>query len=209
MPHALPPLPYPVEALEPVISREALELHHGAHHQAYVDKLNKALRDTPWGDEPVEQLLRRLGSLPGDLQRPVRDFGGGHANHSLLWETLTPNANRPSAHLDKLIGRDFGSLNALRMALESEAARVFGSGWVFLSWDPGKGELRLEGLPNQDSPLAEGRWPLLPCDLWEHAHYLDYHNRRDDWVRDWWHLVDWRQVERRLDEPPAGIKPAL
>lgn len=203
----LPPLPYPVEALEPVISREALELHHGAHHQAYVDKLNAAIGDGPLKSESVEQLLGRLATLPEHLRKPVRDFGGGHANHCLLWDTLTPNPNRPSAHLDRLIARDFGSVSALRMAVEAEASRLFGSGWVFLSWDAARSELKLEALPNQDSPLERGRRPVLACDLWEHAHYVDYRNRRDDWVRDWWNLVDWRQVERRLDTPPAGVAP--
>lgn len=202
MPFTLPPLPYPLEALEPVISREALELHHAAHHQGYVDKLNAAVGEGPYKDEPVEQLIRKIPLLPEHLRKPVRDFGGGHANHSLFWETMTPDPHRPSAHLEKLIARAFGSVSALRMAFESEAARLFGSGWLFLVWDANRGELGLEALPNQDSPLERGVRPLLPCDLWEHAHYLDYHNRRADWVRDWWNLVDWRQVEKRLDGPP-------
>ena len=207
MPFTLPPLPYALDALEPVISAEALELHYAGHHAAYVEKLNAALKDQNWQDpkqkdgESVEHLLSRLASLPEAVREPVRKFGGGHANHSLLWETLTPNPGQPSAHLQKLINRDFGSLKALRAVLEKDAAALFGSGWVFLAWNPDSEALELRALPDQDSPLTQGLRPLLPCDLWEHAHYLDYRNKREDWVRDWWNLIDWRQVEKRLDMP--------
>ncbi|MEO7386626.1 MAG: superoxide dismutase [Gammaproteobacteria bacterium] len=210
MPFTLPPLPYPVDALAPVISEEALELHHDVHHQGYVDKLNAALGTHDLkSNESIEQLLARVDSLPDRLQMAVRNFGGGHANHSLMWETMTPDPHPPSTHLDKLIARDFGSVKSLRKALETAAAGLFGSGWVFLTWDPAKGELELEALPNQDSPWRQGLRPLLPCDLWEHAHYLDYRNRRDEWVRDWWNLVDWRQVEKRLDTPLVAMKGAV
>ena len=202
MKFTLPPLPYPVYALEPVISREALELHHAAHHQAYVDKLNATLKEQDWkGEQSVEQLVASIDTLPESLREPVRKFGGGHANHSLLWETMTPNPGKQSVHLQKLIDRDFGSVSALRTTLEAEARDLFGSGWVFLVWNPVAERLELRALPDQESPLTYGLRPLLPCDLWEHAHYLDYRNHREDWVRDWWNLIDWRQVEKRLDEP--------
>lgn len=171
----LPPLPYALDALEPVISAEALELHHAGHHGAYVEKLNAALKDQTWpgrdepGNESVEQLVARLDSLPQGVQGAVRKFGG--------------------------------SLKTLRSALDKQAANLFGSGWVFLAWNPHSEALELRALPNQDSPLTQGLRPLLTLDLWEHAHYLDYRNKRDDWVRDWWNLVDWRQVEKRLDRP--------
>jgi len=200
MRYRLPALPYPLEALAPVISREALDLHHGVHHQAYVDKLNAALVEHAWnGRESVDELLRNLESLPDPLREPVRNFGGGHSNHSLFWETLTPSPSQPTRHLAKLIDRDFGNLAVLRHHFDKEAAGLFGSGWVFLVWDPAPGALDVVALPNQDSPWSQARLPLLACDVWEHAHYLDYRQRRDAWVRDWWHLVDWRQVEKRLD----------
>lgn len=196
----LPTLPYPLDALAPVISREALDLHYGAHHQAYVDKLNDALAEHDWRNgSSIEDLVANLDALPPALREPVRRYGGGHVNHSLLWATMTPAPTPPSSRLEGLISRDFGSLVGLRLAFEQVAAGQFGSAWVFLAWNPRASSLELHGLPDQDSPLTLGLRPLCACDLWEHAYYVDYRNRRDDWVRDWWHLVDWRQVERRID----------
>ncbi len=201
MKYSLPALPYAIDALLPVISREALELHHGAHHKAYVDKLNEVLERAEWdGDETVEQLLRNVESLPDSIREDVRNFGGGHANHSLLWETMTPNACAPPAPLLAQIERDFGSLPALRTRFVNEGLALFGSGWIFMAWDELNRRLVIRALPNQDSPLSLKMVPLLPCDLWEHAHYLDYRNRRADWVRDWWSLVNWEQIDGRLRE---------
>jgi len=208
MKFSLPPLPYPTSALEPVISREALELHHGKHHQGYVDKLNETIEkggiDT---DETIEQLLRRLDRLPDAIRDDVRNFGGGHANHSLLWETMAPSARKPSDGLLEHIDRAFGSLQELRETFHSEGASLFGSGWVFLVWDPVASRLAVQSLPNQDSPLSRGRTPLLPCDVWEHAHYLQYRNKRADWIRDWWYLVDWQHVEAQLERVRAPAVP--
>lgn len=202
---SLPELNYPLSALEPVISREALELHHGAHHKSYVEKLNAALEKAGWeGEESIEELLTRLDTLPEAIRKPVRNFGGGHANHCLLWETLTPSPSAPPPTLAKLIDRDFGDLATLREKMSAEANGLFGSGWSFLSWDPKARKLFICALPNQDSPLSSGHVPLLPCDVWEHAHYLVYRNRRADWVRDWWDLVDWKHVERRLETVSAS-----
>ncbi len=208
----LPPLPYPNSALEPVISRESLELHHGKHHKGYVDKLNDALREAGLDDEEtIEQLLRRLDSLPAGIRDDVRNFGGGHANHSLLWETLTPSAATPSDNLMTHIDRQFGSLTALREEFSSKGEALFGSGWVFLAWDEASSELVLLALPNQDSPWSRGMVPLLPCDLWEHAHYLQYRNKRADWIRDWWYLINWRHVELGLEKvrAPAPDRSAM
>jgi superoxide dismutase, Fe-Mn family len=201
MKYFLPALPYSVDALGPVISREALEVHHGAHHQAYVDKLNDVLERAQWdGDETVEQLLRNVESLPDSIREEVRNFGGGHANHSLMWETMTPHRGEPPALLLAQIERDFGSLSGLRARFVNEGAALFGSGWVFLAWDELNRRLVIRALPNQDSPWNLMMVPLLPCDLWEHAHYLDYRNRRADWIRDWWSLVNWEQIDRRFKE---------
>lgn len=200
MQFTLPPLPYPASALEPIISREALELHHARHHQAYVDKLNEALAGVEIeGLDSVEQLLRGLPSVPDRVREKVRNFGGGHANHTLLWETLTPSAGKPSDNLLEHIDRRFGSLTALREELSDRGEGLFGSGWVFLAWDDAASRLELVSLPNQDSPLSRGMTPLLPCDLWEHAHYLQYRNKRADWIRDWWYLIDWQHVEHQLE----------
>lgn len=199
MEYTLPDLPYALDALEPVISREALKLHHGAHHRAYVDKLNAALAGQQWqAPDSVEALVAKLKDVPDALREPVRRFGGGHANHCLLWQTLSPEPGEPSRRLAALIDRQFGGLDGLRTAFSEAGGTVFGSGWVFLSHNAVSGELVVFGLPNQDTPLSHGLQPLLACDLWEHAYYLDYRNRRDHWLRDWWRLVDWEQAEKRL-----------
>jgi len=211
MKFTLPPLPYPSSALEPVISREALELHHEKHHKAYVDKLNQALEEAAFeSDDSIEQLLRRVDSLPATIREDVRNFGGGHANHSLLWETLAPSAGKPSENLQKSIDRHFGSLSALREQFSAEGEALFGSGWVFLVWDDAGRRLAVMPLPNQDSPLSRGMTPLLPCDVWEHAHYLQYRNKRADWIRDWWYLVNWAHVEQQLEKvrAPEASRPA-
>ena len=207
----LPELPYPSSALEPVISREALELHHGKHHKAYVDKLNQSLDEAGWdGAEPIEELLRKLAALPSGLREKVRDYGGGHANHQLMWETMAPGSGKPSEAMLAHISRDFGSLSALRDRIIGQGSALFGSGWVFLVWDGARSRLAVESLPNQDSPWSLGLVPLLPCDVWEHAYYLNYRNRRADWIGDWWSLVDWTHVEAQLErvQPQPSVQSA-
>ncbi len=210
MKFTLPPLPYPSSALEPVISQEAMELHHGKHHQGYVDKLNDALEEARFeSDDSIEQLLRRLDSLPAAVRDPVRNFGGGHANHSLFWETLSPSAGKPSEQLLEHIDRQFGSLSKLREEFSSQGEAFFGSGWTFLVWDDAASRLAVMSLPNQDSPLSLNKTPLLLCDLWEHAHYLEYRNKRPEWIRDWWYLINWKHVEQQLEHVRAPSRKKL
>lgn len=199
MTHVLPALPYSLDALEPAISAETLALHHDRHHRAYVDKLNTALLGFPqYAGISVEDLLRRLDSLDAPLRTAVRQHGGGHANHSLLWRTLAPAGTAPGAGLTRRIDRSFGSLDGLQQALLAAAAQVFGSGWVFLTCRDPQDALEVIGLPNQDSPLSQGATPVLALDLWEHAYYLQYRQERARWCGMWWSVIDWPGVERNL-----------
>lgn len=200
MPYALPPLPYDYDALEPVLGADAMRLHHDKHHQAYVDKLNKALAPYPeLAARPIEALLRDLDSLPEAIRKDVRNQGGGHANHSLYWETLTPGGADPSGALKTAIDANFGDADGFKAKFQKVGETLFGSGWAWLVSDPA-GKLEVIGLPNQDSPLSLGKTPLLLCDLWEHAYYPDYQNRRPDWLAAWWSIVDWSAAGQRYDE---------
>jgi Fe-Mn family superoxide dismutase len=205
MPHSLPPLPYAYDALDPVLSEGAMRLHHDKHHQAYVDNLNKALAGhAEFANAPVEALLKNLQQLPEDLRTPIRNHGGGHANHSLYWELMAPPgtvAVPPS--LGRELERAFGDEQSFRKKFTETGARLFGSGWAWLTVDAG-GKLEIMGLPNQDSPLSIGKTPLLLVDVWEHAYYPDYQNRRPDWLGAWWALVNWEAVADRLDEAQAS-----
>lgn len=204
MPHTLPPLLYDLDALEPVISADTLALHHGKHHRGYVDKLNAALVDYPqFQSLPVDTLLARLKSLPAPLRGPVRNFGGGHANHSLFWESMGPSGQAPSSAFLTQISDPFGSLAGLQKAMQQAAEGLFGSGWTFLNRSAQHGQLEIISLPNQDSPLSDGATPLLAFDLWEHAYYLQYHNERSRWMQAWWAIVDWNRVERRWKDAAA------
>lgn len=203
MPHFLPPLRYELDALEPIISAETLHLHHGKHHRGYVDKLNAALIDHPrYQAMRVEELLQQLKTLPAPLRGPVRNFGGGHANHSLFWESMGSNGQAPSSTFLAQISAQFGTLAGLQKAMQQSAEGLFGSGWTFLSRRGSDGQLEIASLPNQDSPLSDGSTPLLAFDLWEHAYYLQYHNERSRWMRAWWPVVDWSCVERRWQDAP-------
>ena len=209
MTHVLPDLPYAYDALEPVLSADAMRLHHDKHHKAYVDNLNKALE--PYPDlqaVPVEELLKGLDQLPADVRTPIRNHGGGHANHSLYWEVFTPGGSDMPASLAALIDRDFGSFDAFKAKFEETGVKLFGSGWAWLTADNGK--LEILGLPNQDSPLSIGKTPLLLVDVWEHAYYPDYQNRRADWLKAWWEIVDWEAVAERLEDArPATPAPQV
>jgi superoxide dismutase, Fe-Mn family len=199
MPHELPPLPYDYDALEPTIDARTMEIHHGKHHQAYVDNLNKALDGTAWADRPIERVLDALDDItPADKQTAVRNNGGGHANHSLFWQIMKPGGGgEPSGDLASAIGDTFGSVDDLKTAINDGGVKRFGSGWTWLVWD-GTG-LAVYSTPNQDSPLMQDDVPLLGIDVWEHAYYLTYQNRRPDYLSAWWNVVNWDEVAKRYD----------
>lgn len=206
-PYVLPALRFPPAALAPVIDEKTMRVHHGMHHQAYIDGLNAALAPYPqWQGLTIEDLLRRLEQVPAEIRQTVRNQGGGHANHQFFWKILTPAAREePSGDLAQALKRDFGSVDGFRRQFEAAGTRHFGSGWVFLVANPAD-DFRLEivALPNQDSVLGIGRLGLLTCDLWEHAYYLNYEHRRAQWLHAWWQVVDWAVVAQRLDRFRAG-----
>jgi superoxide dismutase, Fe-Mn family len=195
MPFEVPPLPYAYDALEPHIDEQTMRIHHDKHHQAYVDNANKALGGTEWADLPVEQVLATLDSLPEDKRTVVRNNAGGHANHTLFWEVMSPNGGgEPSGELARAIG-DFA---AFKEAFAQAGITRFGSGWAWLVRD-GSG-VSITSTPNQDSPALEGQTPLLGLDVWEHAYYLKYQNRRPDYIEAWWNVVNWDEVARRYEQ---------
>jgi Fe-Mn family superoxide dismutase len=197
MPHSLPDLPYAHDALEPTIDAKTMEIHHGKHHQAYVDNLNKALDGTPWADRSVEDVIQNLDAIPEDKRAAVRNNGGGHANHSLFWQIMKPKGGGdPSGALESAINETFGDADALRAELNDAGVKRFGSGWTWLAVDGGN--LVVMSTPNQDSPLMEGKTPILGIDVWEHAYYLKYQNRRPDYLASWWDVVNWEEVGRRF-----------
>ncbi len=193
MPFELPPLPYSFDALEPHIDARTMEIHHGKHHQAYVTNANAALEGTPLADAPVEEVLRKLDTLPAEKQAPVRNNAGGHYNHTLFWEIMGPNGGGdPTGELLSAIERDFGSVDELRKQMNAAGVGRFGSGWSWLVVDGDK--LAVISTPNQDSPISAGKTPILGIDVWEHAYYLNYQNRRPDYLAAWWNVVNWDAV---------------
>ncbi len=197
MPFEVPPLPYDYGALEPVIDEQTMRIHHDKHHQAYVDNANKALAGTDWADTPVEDILKSLDQIPDDKRAAVRNNAGGHANHTLFWQVMGPRGGEPGGALAAAIDSTLGGLDGLKESMGQAAITRFGSGWGWLVWD---GSLAVMSTPNQDSPLSEGKTPLLGIDVWEHAYYLKYQNRRPDYVAAWWGVVNWDEVARRYDE---------
>ena len=196
MPYSVPDLPYAYDALEPHIDEATMRLHHDKHHQAYVDKANAAVEGTDWADKPVEEVLANLSSLPSDQQGPFRNNGGGHANHTLFWETMSPDGGgEPSGPLADAISNTFGSVDELKKAVNDAGVKRFGSGWTWLIHD-GTG-LAVVSTPNQDNPVMNSDVPLLGIDVWEHAYYLKYQNRRPDYLEAWWNVVDWNAVSER------------
>jgi Fe-Mn family superoxide dismutase len=194
----VPALPYDYAALEPHIDEQTMRLHHDKHHQTYVDKANAALEGTEWADLPVEEVLSSLDRLPEDKRTPVRNNAGGHANHTLFWEIMSPNGGgEPSGALGDAINAAFGDFESFRQQLSDAAVNQFGSGWGWLVKDGS--ELLVRPSANQDSPLLQGQTPLLGVDVWEHAYYLRYQNRRPDYVAAWWNVVNWDEVARRFD----------
>ncbi|MFL5967311.1 MAG: superoxide dismutase [Gaiellaceae bacterium] len=203
MPLELPPLPYDYDALEPHIDEQTMRVHHDKHHQAYVDNANKALAGTEWADRPVEQILGDLELLPPDKQAPVRNNAGGHANHALFWEIMSPDGGGdPSGSLGAAIESTFGGLDELKRQVNDAGVKRFGSGWTWLVHD-GTG-LAVRSTANQDSPLLDGGTPLLGIDVWEHAYYLKYQNRRPDYLEAWWNVVNWSAVQKQYDKAAGG-----
>jgi Fe-Mn family superoxide dismutase len=202
MPYELPPLPYGYDALEPAIDEQTMQIHHGKHHQAYIDNVNKALDGTEWDGRPIEDVLGVLDALPEDKQTVVRNNGGGHANHSLFWQIMKPGGGGdPSGALAEAIDEAFGSVGELRAAINDGGVKRFGSGWTWLVWDGTA--LSVYSTANQDSPWLQDDVPLLGIDVWEHAYYLRYQNRRPDYLNAWWDVVNWDEVARRYEEARA------
>ena len=200
MAYTLPPLPYDYNALEPSIDEQTMRIHHDKHHQAYVTNLNAALEGQSVGDQPVEQLIAKLDSLPEAIRTAVRNNGGGHANHTFFWEIMRPGgAREPDGTLAQAITKSFGGFAQFKEQFAKACAGRFGSGWGWLTLDRG-GALAIESTPNQDSPLMVGKTPVLGCDVWEHAYYLKYQNRRPDYVSAWWNVVNWTEVGKRYEQ---------
>jgi superoxide dismutase, Fe-Mn family len=194
----VPPLPYDYAALEPHIDEQTMRVHHDKHHQAYVDNANKALEGTEWADRPVEEVLQSLDLLPEDIRTAVRNNAGGHANHSFFWEIMSPNGGgEPQGELADAINSTFGSLESLIEQVNDAGVKRFGSGWTWLVVDGGT--LAVTSTPNQDTPLSEGKTPILGIDVWEHAYYLKYQTRRPDYLAAWWNVANWPEVARRFE----------
>jgi Fe-Mn family superoxide dismutase len=193
MAYEVPPLPYDYNALEPTIDEETMHLHHDKHHQAYVTNANNALDGTEWADKPVEDVLKSLSQLPSDKQGPVRNNAGGHYNHSLFWEWMSPNGGgAPDGALASAIDAAFGSFDDFKAQFKAAGVGRFGSGWAWLVHD-GSG-IAIVSTANQDNPISDGKTPLLGVDVWEHAYYLKYQNRRPDYLEAWWNVVNWPKV---------------
>ena len=195
-PFTLPPLPYSYDALEPYIDAQTMQIHHDKHHAAYVANLNKAIAEFPdSGKKSIEELIQNLNSVPEQIRTAVHNQGGGHFNHSLFWQMLKKGGGKPSAELGSAIDKNFGSFSAFKDKFTEAATKVFGSGWAWLVMDGS--DLKIETSPNQDSPLSLGRQPLLGLDIWEHAYYLKYQNRRPEYIGAFWNVINWDFVAER------------
>lgn len=197
----LPPLPYPSDALEPSIDKQTMEIHHGKHHAAYVTNLNKALEQAPdLQNKSVEDLLKNnLAAVPEAIKTAVRNNGGGHMNHSMFWTILGPRAGgSPTGNLAAAINSAFGSFDKFKEQFADAAAKRFGSGWAWLVKDGSK--VAITSTPNQDNPIMEGKYPIIGLDVWEHAYYLKYQNRRPEYVTAWWNVVRWDEAEKRFNQ---------
>jgi superoxide dismutase, Fe-Mn family len=205
-PFKLDPLPYPTNALEPHIDARTMEIHHDRHHQAYVTNLNNAVaQHSQVAGLPLQDILAKVGEMPESIRTAVRNNGGGHANHSMFWQVMGPaqGARQPDGELNAAIQRDFGGLDTMQGRFNEAGTRVFGSGWVFVTVDR-EGKLAIEGKPNQDTPLMEGKRVLFGNDVWEHAYYLTYQNRRPDYLKAWWNVVNWAKVGERYAAAKGG-----
>lgn len=203
-PFQLPPLPYAYNALEPHIDARTMEFHHDRHHQAYVNNLNTAIARHPeLRDRQIDQLLRDLNSIPEDIRTSVRNNGGGHANHTMFWEIMGPNGGgEPTGEIANAINQTFGSFESFKEQFNSAGGTRFGSGWVWLIRNA-DGQLQITTTANQDSPLMEGNYPIMGNDVWEHAYYLNYQNRRADYLKAWWNTINWDVVNRRYQQASA------
>jgi Fe-Mn family superoxide dismutase len=196
--YEVPPLPYDYDALEPHIDEATMKLHHDKHHQAYVDKANGALEGTDFEDKPIEEVLQNLDSLPDDKKGAVRNNGGGHANHTFFWEIMSPDGGgEPSGSLADAINDKFGSFDEFKEKFKAAGVGQFGSGWAWLIKD-GDG-VDITSTPNQDTPVMEGKTPIIGIDVWEHAYYLHYQNKRPDYIDAWWNVVNWDEAQKRFD----------
>ncbi|WP_242051340.1 superoxide dismutase [Nostoc spongiaeforme] len=195
----LPPLPYPYEALEPHIDAKTMQFHHDKHHAAYVKNLNAALDKHPeLKNKPVEELLRKLGKVPADIRTTVRNNGGGHVNHSMFWKIMKPQGGgEPTGEIATAINQNFGNFAAFKKQFNEAGAARFGSGWVWLVRNK-NGKLEITTTANQDNPISEGKYPILGNDVWEHAYYLNYQNRRADYLTAWWNVVNWDEINNRF-----------
>lgn len=203
MAFSLPPLPYAPDALEPHIDKATMEIHHGKHHNAYVTNLNKALESAPeLADKSLEELLaNNLAAVPEAIRTAVRNNGGGHYNHSMFWQILAPSAGGPpTGEIESAITGAFGSFDAFKEKFNAAATTRFGSGWAWLVKGGSGNSVEVISTANQDNPVMEGRFPIMGLDVWEHAYYLKYQNRRPDYISAWWNVVNWTEVNRRLKE---------
>jgi Fe-Mn family superoxide dismutase len=201
MAHELPPLPYAYDALEPHIDQQTMTLHHDKHHQAYVNNLNAALEKYPdLQNKSPEELIRDLNSVPDDIRAAVRNNGGGHVNHTMFWQIMGPNGGgEPTGALADAITQAFGSFEDFKKQFNDAGVKRFGSGWAWLVRNS-SGQLQIVSTANQDNPLSEGHFPILGNDVWEHAYYLKYQNRRPDYLAAWWNVVNWEEVSRRFEQ---------
>ena len=203
-PFKLDPLPYANNALEPHIDARTMEIHHGRHHAAYVNNLNNVAKDHPAiGSMPLPDLLAKLGDVPEAVRTAVRNNGGGHANHMMFWQVMGAGGGKPEGEVAQAIDRDLGGIEKLQNDFNAAGGRVFGSGWVFVTVTR-DGKLAIETKPNQDTPLMEGKRVLFGNDVWEHAYYLSYQNRRPDYLKAWWNVVNWSKVGERYAAAKAG-----
>ncbi|MBV9035339.1 MAG: superoxide dismutase [Acidobacteriaceae bacterium] len=199
MAFTLPPLPYPADALEPHIDKTTMEIHHDKHHGTYVTNLNKALESAPdWQNKSIEEILTNINSVPESIRTAVRNNGGGHANHSLFWNLLSAKGGgAPKGNIESVISSNFGSFDSFKEKFNAAATGRFGSGWAWLVKD-GSGKFEITSTANQDSPFMEGKTPVLGLDVWEHAYYLKYQNRRPEYIAAWWNVVNWDEVNKQL-----------
>ena len=201
MAHELPPLPYDYDALEPYIDEQTMHLHHDKHHQTYITNLNNALANYPdLQEKSAEELIKDLNSVPADIRTAVQNNGGGHVNHTMFWEIMGPGGEggAPRGALGDAIDATFGSFDAFKAAFQDAGVKRFGSGWAWLVRDSGGG-LKVVSTANQDNPMSDGQFPILGNDVWEHAYYLKYQNRRPDYLAAWWNVVNWEEVGRRFE----------